>query len=184
MWRLPDISKYDEVFTLNYYEFWDESKIAKHLHGYVELEKMKGIENVLYASAYRMKLREYMEAVELLSKSNNIKIIDTTPIIFAPSNIEKNDLVCVSGVFPSDKLYPANDIFLKNPSTLYKELLDVNELDVFGVSPYGDDSLIKTMNRLDMVRVYIYKKKQNKQAEIWNEKLTCIHEILDSEEID
>lgn len=43
-------------------------------------------------------------------------------------------------------MYPAEDLFLYRPKELYVELDSVDELDVFGMSPFGDESIIEKIN--------------------------------------
>lgn len=66
---------------------------------------------------------------------------------------------------------------------LYTELDKVNELDIFGMSPYGDQSIIDKINSKNKVRVFIYKKDGNEETKIWEKKLTCTHELIDSSEM-
>lgn len=73
--------------------------------------------------------------------------------------------------------------FLHSKKELYTELKNAEELDIFGVSPYGDDSLIDVINRMKTVTVYIYNMKNNKQeVEVWNIILQCPHIFKDSSE--
>ena len=67
------------------------------------------------------------------------------------------------------------------PKELYTELMGVGELDILGMSPYGDDSLIKIINKMSKVKVYVYNKDCSEETEIWNKKLKCPHEIIDSD---
>ena len=57
---------------------------------------------------------------------------------------------------------------------------NVDELDIFGMSPYGDDSLIHIINTKLKVRVFIYNKDSNHETREWMRKLTCPYELLDS----
>ena len=80
-------------------------------------------------------------------------------------------------------LYPANDLFLYRSKELYAELGQVDELDVFGMSPYGDDDIIDKINSKNKVRVFVYKKDENEETKIWESKLICNHEIYDSSDM-
>lgn len=112
-----------------------------------------------------------------------MKVIDTSDYIFAPDCLPKTELVNVAGVYPSNNLYPADDLFLRSKKELYTELKNTEELDIFGVSPYGDDSLIDVINRMKIVTVYIYNMKHSKQeVEVWNKILQCPHIFKDSSE--
>lgn len=181
--KLFSMAEYDYIYTLNYNEFWDEEKQCIHLHGKVDLPRLENKGRAILISTGRKYLDSYVRAVEQIKKTNSVIEFNPTDIIFAPENIEKNKLICVSGLFPSDKLYPADDLFLYRSKELYKELEEIDELDIFGMSPYGDESLLEIINKKKKVRVYVYKKNENKEASIWQKKLTCEYELLDSVEI-
>lgn len=72
-------------------------------------------------------------------------------------------MICVTGVYPSDKLYPADDLFLYRPKELYVDLDSVDELDVFGMSPFGDESIIEKINEKKLVRVLFITKMKMKR---------------------
>lgn len=56
-------------------------------------------------------------------------------------------LICIHGLFPSDNLWPCDDVFPIEPKQLYKEFDVVTELDILGVLPYGDKDLIECIAR-------------------------------------
>lgn len=141
------------------------------------------MKNAVLVSKDRMGLKEYAIAVEEMKKSNHVIEFKPNDIIFAPEGIEKKRLVCTAGVFPSDKLYPADDLFFYRKKELYTELDKVDELDVFGMSPYGDESIIDAINSKRSVKIYIHNKAGNKETYDWDKKLSCPHELLDSMEI-
>lgn len=177
--KLPDFTRYDSVFTLNYYEFWDKENIAKPLHGHVDLNKISEDTDMI-VSIPRMRYKKYKTTVDELAKENKVQMIDLGEVIFAPSTVDKNHLICVEGLYPSNKLFPAEDLFLPNPKTLYKELEEIDEIDIFGVSPYGDDSIIDIINTRKKVRVFVYNKASSKETKDWEDKLTGNYEIFDS----
>ena len=179
--KMFSVEKYNNVFTLNYVEFWDVQNKSIYLHGRVDISKLSDVKNGILVSKNRMLLREYRESIKGMGNS----IIEFVPndIIFAPEGIEKNRLVCVRGIFPSNQLYPADDLFLYRPKILYTELDKADEIDVFGMSPYGDKSIIDVLNCKKKVRVFIYNKDQNKETDDWADLLKCPHELLDSADI-
>lgn len=174
---------YDYIFTLNYFEFWDIEKKSIHLHGRVDFTKFVDVKKAVFVSKDRMNLKEYAIAVKDIEKSNTIIEFSPNSVIFAPEGIQKKKLICVSGVSPSDNLYPADDLFLYRGKNLYTELDSVDEIDIFGMSPYGDDDIIDIINSKDMVKVYIYNKENNRETDDWIKKLHCPYELLDSMEI-
>ena len=177
--QLPDFSVYDMVFTLNYYEFWDYNHIAVPLHGRVDLDAIHENINVL-VSSLRMSYDKYREAVEKVARNNKVQIVNLSDIIFAPSAVIKEHLICVEGIYPSNRLFPADDLYLIKKQKLYEDIKNVDELDIFGMSPYGDDSLIHIINTKLKVRVFIYNKDSNHETREWMRKLTCPYELLDS----
>lgn len=181
--RLLSFSNYEFLYSLNYVEFWDVNHKCIHLHGKVDLDKLEDSKNVVFVNKHRMNLEEYRQAVECMKKNNCIQHINPSEIIFAPSDIKKEKLFCVTGVYPSTRLYPAKDMFLYRGKELYTELKYVEELDVFGVSPYGDKSLIDAINQKKRVKIFVYNKNENAETEEWERILTCPYQIFDSEEI-
>lgn len=143
------------VFTLNYYEFWDYNHIAVPLHGRVDLDAIHENINVL-VSSLRMSYDKYREAVEKVARNNKVQIVNLSDIIFAPSAVIKEHLICVEGIYPSNRLFPADDLYLIKKQKLYEDIKNVDELDIFGMSPYGDDSLIHIINTKLKVRVFIH----------------------------
>lgn len=174
--KLPDISTYDAVFTLNYCEFWDCKHITTPLHGRVDLNEIGDDVNMLVSSP-RMDYDKYREAVEKIANDNRIQIVNLGDLIFAPSEVIKEHLICVEGLYPSDRLFPEDDLYLVEKRVLYEEITKVDELDILGMSPYGDNSLISIINTKLKVRVFIY---DNEEEREWMSKLTCPYELLDS----
>lgn len=181
--KIAWMDSYDYIFTLNYTEFWDVDKKCIHLHEEVELSKLGDEKKALLISKDRMNLTEYAKSIENIKKTSSIIEFNPNEVIFAPEGIEKNKLVCVTGIFPSNKLFPADDLFFYRSKELYTELDKVSELDIFGMSPYGDDSIIDKINSKDSVRVYVYQKDVSEETKEWEKKLTCPHELLDSAEM-
>lgn len=181
--RMPLIDGYDYIFTLNYVEFWDTDHKCIHLHGKVDLSKLCNEKNAILISKNRMHLMEYSKSIKYINRTNNVIVFEPNDIIFAPEGIEKNNLISVTGIFPSNKLYPADDLFLYRGKELYTELDKVNELDIFVMSPYGDQSIIDKINSKNKVRVFIHKKNINEETKVWDKKLTCTHELIDSSEM-
>lgn len=104
-------------------------------------------------------------------------------IVFAPSEVEKDKLVCVTGISPSNRLYPADDLFLYRAKELYADLDLVDELDVFGMSPFGDESIIEKINEKNLIRIFVYNKNENDETKVWESKLKCKYELLESDDM-
>ena len=180
--KLLDISGYERVYTLNYIEFWDKKEECIYLHGKIDLNSLGDGQNILLASRERNCFSKYKDAIDAIGKSNNIKLIDTSNIIFSPDSIPKEKLIDVIGVYLSNNLYPADDLFLHSKKELYAQLGDVEELDIFGLSPYGDDSLINGINRMKSVTIYVHNMETSVEVEVWDKILYCPHVFKDSSE--
>jgi hypothetical protein len=178
--RVPTMAGYDYIYTLNYIEFWDKDNKCIYLHGKVDLNKLNNEKNAILISKDRMSLNEYAETIRYIRKTQNVIEFEPINVVFAPETIEKERLICVKGLYPFNNLYPANDLFLYRSKELYRELDKVDELDVFGMSPYGDDSIIEKINSKNIVRIYVYNKENNNETYEWKNKLNCNYELRDS----
>lgn len=131
--KMPLMEDYDYIFTLNYIEFWDDEHRCIHLHGKIDLSKLCDKKASILVSAGGMNYKEYAKAVDNIRKTNSVIEFYPNDIVFAPSEVEKDKLVCVTGISPSNRLYPADDLFLYRAKELYADLDLVDELDVFGI---------------------------------------------------
>lgn len=181
--KLLDISGYERVYTLNYLEFWDKNEKCIYLHGKIDLDSMGDGQNILLASRERNCFSKYKDAMDVIGKFNNVKLIDTSNIIFAPDSIPKEKLIDVTGVYPSNNLYFADDLFSHSKKELYTQLGGVEELDIFGLSPYGDDSLIGAINKMKSVTIYVHNMETSEEVEVWDKILYCPHVFKDSSEV-
>lgn len=182
--KMLEIEKYENVFTLNYSEFWDIKNICTYLHGEINLKPIICNEKPLlfYSKERYIGVVEYRDKINQLKKQFNVYEIYTRDIIFSPEFHRKSEMIAL-GHYPSNLLFPANDLFLAEMKELYSELKDVKSIEIFGLSPYGDDDLIDKLNRMEMVTVYVYDKDNNKETDRWKKDLKCKHIIKDSNEI-
>ena len=130
------ISKYNNIFSLNYYEYWDIENRAVFLHNKIEREE----------------------------GTSNIK--NAEQCIFSPlRELPKSQ---VDALYPSDHLYPANDLVLSVIHELYGPLEGIECIDVFGVSPFGDAELLNYIKKISKKRIFIYEiDKNNKEVDAW-----------------
>lgn len=182
--KMLNIEKYENVFTLNYYEFWDVKNICQYLHGQIELKPIICNEKqILFYSKERYSgLKEYRDKINKLKRKFNVCGLYTRDIVFSPEFHRKSEILAL-GHHPSDLLFPANDLFLHESKKLYTELDNVKCIEIFGLSPYGDNDLIDKLNGMEIVTVYVYDKDNNEQADKWNKSLKCKHFIKDSNEL-
>ena len=142
------ISTYENIFTLNYYEYGKYSIKTIYLHGRVTRSKnSNGIEG--YESCnFSPKLYEAKSTAEAL--------------------------------YPSEHLYPADDLTPAGKIILYDELNQLDEIDIFGVSPFGDKELISKINTINKKKVFIHNMNdENKELLEWK-KIINESEYLDS----
>jgi hypothetical protein len=67
---------------------------------------------------------------------------------------------------------------LEKKFKLYNELKEVSTIDIFGVSPYGEDDLFNILNEMDRITVFIYQLSSNsEEKKSWNNKLSKVKEL-------
>ena len=178
---LPDFLRYEQIYTLNYVEFWDDKDICIYLHGKYDIDSVKVTnKDVFHYSMERNRgYKGYNEIVRKLETDFNMQELYTRDIVFSPEFHRKAEMISM-GSYPSENLYPADDLFLHSLKSLYSELNSVEEIEIFGMSPYGDDDIINRLNKMRKVTVYVYNCKSNRETQEWNRILTCDHEIKDS----
>ena len=144
------ISLYEKVLTLNYFEYWDKDRICIHLHGNIGGPFDSELTNA-----------------------------ETDEIIFSPvfKNMTKTDVINM-GCYHSDRLYPADVLCPKKPKKLYKNLDNIQKIEVFGVSPYGDKELINKLNMIDEIKIFVHNMSNNKETSEWKNKVSSA-EIVD-----
>ncbi len=144
------LKSYDNIYTLNYIEDWDNNGNVKYLHGNLKKYVTKYTDigsNVLSNN------KEYKKF-----KTGQYEKIDFKDIVFIPTNskVNKNNYI-VEGLKPGKYLYPADDLFPYKGRDIYKELNNIDNIDVFGMSPYGDETIIDKIKKIKNKRIYVYK---------------------------
>lgn len=147
-------TKYDNIYTLNYIEDWCKGKNINYLHG--------NLKNYIksYCDIGSRVLSNNAKYCEF--KTNDYIKIDFKDIIFMPINdiINKYNYI-VQGLCPRNNLYPANDLFPYAGRDIYKKLEYFENVDVFGMSPYGDEAIIDKIKNIKSKKIYIYKLNNN-----------------------
>lgn len=92
------------------------------------------------------------------------------------------DRVINLGAFPSDTFFGDNDIFPSDPEPLYKELDCISDISVFGVSPYGDSSLIAKLASISQGTIYVFQLNDEEIKE-WKKRLPSSFVYKDSKEL-
>ena len=99
--------------------------------------------------------------LHLESYDANYIELDFRDIIFIPDNeiVDKYSYVG-EGLFLNKcglTIYPANDLFPDDgKGDIYKELDNIKNIEIFGMSPYGDQSLIKKISKIENIIIYVY----------------------------
>lgn len=180
------LADYKNIFTLNYYEFWDENHICKYLHGKFDLSMYDNIKKKILISEKWKDIPEYKKIIDELHKENDIDILyrNNTDVILSSTNKHKDKLNYVAGLYPSNDIYPSDDLLLINCKQLYKELDGIEYLDIYGMSPYGDVAIINKIKNVKNVKVYVYDKEHHDdQLKEWKKILSTTNcKISDSGE--
>lgn len=180
------LADYKNIFTLNYYEFWDENHICKYLHGKFDLSMYDNIKKKILISEKWKDIPEYKKIIDELHKENGIDILyrNNTDVILSSTNKHKDKLNYVAGLYPSNDIYPSDDLLLINCKQLYKELDGIEYLDIYGMSPYGDVAIINKIKNVKNVKVYVYDKEHHDdQLKEWEKILSTTNcKISDSGE--
>lgn len=180
------LADYKNIFTLNYYEFWDENHICKYLHGKFDLSMYDNIKKKILISEKWKNIPEYKKIIDELHKENDIDILyrNNTDVILSSTNKHKDKLNYVAGLYPSNDIYPSDDLLLINCKQLYKELDGIEYLDIYGMSPYGDVAIINKIKNVKNVKVYVYDKEHHDdQLKEWEKILSTTNcKISDSGE--
>ncbi|MBO4701106.1 MAG: hypothetical protein J5625_00450 [Lachnospiraceae bacterium] len=181
--KMINIDKYDNVFSLNYMEVWDDKKRAIYLHGEVGLGSLPDIRNMYLIEESLLINPQYKSAVEEMDRNDNLGIkINSHGIIMTPEDVEKKDLTEVTGLLPGEDLFPAVDLYPKDKQPLYEKLSEIDSLDIYGVSPQGDRSLIEKIRTIPKVTVFV-RDLNGKTAKEWEKQLKdCIFQVKSVEE--
>ena len=166
--KISILKSYYNVFSLNYTEFWDTSNKCSFLHGKYILPKLSSTgKSIILFKSYYDKSGTYDKLINQLS--NSYTMIKYEPdVVFTPL-LDKQHSIYV-GHCPSPTLFPGFIPLSANIPKLYTELDDIETLDVFGMSPFGDDKLIKKLSLIPNLTIYVYKMDKD-QVNKWNELL-------------
>lgn len=167
---IKKICKYRKIFTLNYIETWDKNRKCNYLHGNIR-EYFNNYEGQ-YITTNILDSNSFINA-----KAEYKILLDLKEIIFIPDNRIVDKYVYVGEGLYFNKcgltVYPADDLFpYGGKGDIYSKINDVDSLDIFGVSPYGDKSLINKISNINDVKIYVYDIENNKkEVEEWKKYL-------------
>ncbi len=166
--KISVLQSYANIFSLNYAEFWDTLDKCCFLHGKYTLPELTSTEkNVILFNPYNDNSGTYSNLINQLSQK--YIMLECFPnVIFTPL-LNKQDSLYV-GHCPSTALFPSSNTFPAEIPELYTELDNIESLDIFGMSPFGDDKLIKKISAIPNLTIYVYKM-DKEQVFKWNELL-------------
>ena len=149
------LNSYDKILTSKYVDVCDAQNKCYYLHGNIHkyLDAYAGqmiITNILKHTA---EIREFISE-EYIS-------LDIDDVIFVPDNKIVDKYVYVGeGLFGNKcglKVYPAADLFPSSgKGDIYKIIDEIDEIEIFGVSPFGDKSLLEKLGNINKVIIYVY----------------------------
>lgn len=162
------LKKYHSIYSLNYTEFWDDIDICTYLHGNYKPIETNSNTPILFYSSAQYQLPEYKNVVDNLSPQYNMLAFNGYNIVFSPL-LDKQRVLGLAH-YPAKNLCLAEDLFPYDPPKLYTELDSVSSLDVFGMSPFGDDKLINLLMNIEDLTIYVYQMNNSEVSE-WNKLL-------------
>ena len=182
--KLPNMNLFHKIFTLNYREFWDRDNKCIYLHGQYNNEVVAESDKpvVLYSLERYRGFKNYADVVTQLGYVYNLYALYTRDIVFSPEFSKKSEMIEL-GQYPFENLFPADDLFLHSSPKLYEELKEVDKIEIFGMSPYGDKCLVERINTMNFATIYVYNMNKNPETEEWKNILKCPYIIKDSLEI-
>lgn len=166
--KISTLQSYDNIFSLNYAEFWDILGKCSFLHGEYILPKISSNEKeIILFNPYNDNSGTYSNLINQLA--NNYTMLKYFPNVILTPLLDKQESLYIGHV-PSNTLFPGLNTFPSSVSELYSELDNMKTLDIFGMSPFGDDKLIKKLSAIPTLTIYVYKMDTD-QVNKWNELL-------------
>ena len=154
-------NNYDKVFTLNYIESWDKNDKVEYLHGSLK----KYIQSCSDIGSSQLSDNPIYNSF----KKHNYSKISFKDIVFIPSDIRvTKESYVINGKYPSSRLVLSNDLYPYGGRDIYKELNNIDSIDLFGVSPYGDDAVINVIKKIRDKRIFVYKMNES-EINTWKE---------------
>lgn len=168
---LSVLDMYENIYTLNYVEFWDKKNRCHFLHKKYNLPIIRSAGNpIVFYNRYRNSgIVSYRKLVESMKKTHHMIEFGEDLLIFAPDTLEKKKVINLAK-YPSEDNEPSEDIFPAEEESLYEELNDISSIDLFGVSPYGEESLKEKLANIGHGIIYVHEKDEE-QIKEWKKVL-------------
>ena len=170
------VSKYPRIYSLNYYEAWDDGRCV-YLHGkYTPIPICNDGKPIMmvYEDLFRKRRGKAPEVNEIFNELEKMyRIVPVPPSVIMALyfigdsfNKQRSGVLC-----PSNNLIPCDMLFAPSTNQVLYDDFDVassDKLFIFGMSPYGDKMLIEKINSVNDVVVYIYDlKNKHDEKEEW-----------------
>lgn len=166
--KISTLKTYNSIYSLNYAEFWDNSEKCSFLHGSYTLSELSSAgKDIILFYPYKDNSGTYRRLIDRLADKYSMREYFPN-VVFTPLMDKQDSLY--DGHVPSNALFPGLNTFPSAVPELYTELDDIESLDIFGMSPFGDDKLIKKLSAIPNLTIYVYKM-DNDQVNKWNELL-------------
>jgi len=178
------VRRYDNIFSLNYYEFWDSENETVHLHGKIayqefymddyDIDDDRMLHDIDYAAAID----------DRCAMDYHLPINNPCEVILFPIGLmgDKNK------IWQLDEKYQQYGFLLLaqlnefNRIDIYSPLDDLKDITLYGVSPYGDDLLMRKVSNIPKVTVYVHEIGKNViEVQEWQERVPHAH-LIDSKE--
>lgn len=166
--KVATLKAYKNIFTINYAEFWDSANKCCFLHGNYILPEFSSIgKDIILFCPYNDASGTYKRIIDRL-ESKYFMNEYFPEVVFTPLT-DKQDSI-YDGHVPCMNLFPGLNTFPSKIRQLYIELNDIESLDVFGMSPLGDDRLIQRLSVVPSLKIYVYNMDKI-QVDKWNDLL-------------
>lgn len=166
--KISTLKSYNNVYSLNYAEFWDSANKCCFLHGNYELLEVSSAgKDIILFYPYNDDSGTYKRLIDQLSDKYSMREYFPN-VVFTPLMDKQDSLY--DGHVPCETLFPGLNLFPSNVRQLYVELDNIESLDIFGMSPFGDDRLIQQLSVIPKLTIYVLNKEE-KQVEKWNDLL-------------
>jgi len=176
---VQEVKSYNNVFSLNYYEFWDESNITNHLHGKLHYQPFNRDDFGIDENKIDTDIDYAFTIDQMLTCYYYFPITNLDELIMLPLryHVDKKQ------VMDFQQKYRVNGFIIHERfeevqnRKLYSELDSLNSISVFGVSPFGDEYLLSKLSKIREVTIYIYDINNNiTEVEAWKNRVS--HAIL------
>lgn len=166
--KISTLKAYNNIYSLNYAEFWDSANKCCFLHGNYKLPEVSSAgKDIILFYPYKDDSGTYKRHIDQLSDKYSMQKY-LPNVVFTPLMDKQDSLY--DGHVPGENLFPGLNVFPADIPKLYIELNDIESLDIFGMSPFGDDRLIQRLSVIPNLRIYVYKK-EKEQVDKWNDLL-------------